>query len=319
MDMKPIHFCLLVCFAFLTACSPQAMDPAASDSPLQVSPDFQEISSQLDLDGVRVTLSSGVYEREAMEPVIAYFKHMLTVASVAGEDVGAPEEFFAQVEAFGRELGLDEIVARGESTSARAEGGYISRSVLQLEADAEGLLWDLQGEPQDMKELVSRFPSDTTLLAHGSVNAPRLFERVMDMVMELPDVPGDAREQVEALLASQEVPLNSLLQTLDSGFTFAITLDSELEWILPVPVPGGLKVPALGVVLSLQDTSGQLGPQLVSILREQSPIPLLEQEIEGRILNKSDCGTGHCRTSRSHRPSLVSESQDRRTRKCLYP
>ena len=273
---------LILTVLFSAYASKSALAQSSSDAPLTVSPDFKNIASQLDLDGVRVNVTSGTYEREGMQPFLDYLEQMMALSVLEGESYGISEDVVGHFKEFGHALGLDEIVARGESTARLPGGGFISKSVVQVDPESDGLLWDLQGDPQKVETLVSRFPADTTLLLHSSVHASRLFDRVLDMIAELPDTPEDPRGQLEALLEAQGLSLDALLETLNQGMTFAVTLNEDIEWLLPVS--GGATIPSPGLVLTLQDVSRSLGPFLVQQMRANSPIPILETEIDGVMI-----------------------------------
>lgn len=261
--------------------SPRAETSPEPERPLH--PSLQSVAGHLDTRGLVFSLTNGDYEREGFQPFMDFLQTLFSLAEgQTGDQMNAQEaRLVAAMKHLPRILGVHEVQARGQSTTALDNGGYRTVQALQPTADAEGLLWSLHGDAFSIHEEIARAPAHTAQLMRFSINAPKLRRELEDILnTHLPEIAQGFREG-ETALQALGVPVQDLLESLNSGITISMTLHPERN--LPLPVPGGYRVPEPGLALSLEDPNGSLLHAVTQLFGQELPpaFQFVETEREG--------------------------------------
>ncbi len=180
------------------------------------------------------------------------------------------------VEALPFRIGLDEVIQRGSSTVKDPNGGYITKTAMQRSPDADGVVWNLQGQEFDLRTEVNRLPKETALMFRFTLNAPWVVQESKAAASKLVPEAATGIQQAEAMISMSGIPLDAILQGLYGGITFALCLNQDVNWALPVP--GGIEVPQMGLVLMVDDPEGVLHQTLLQRIQAQIPGPLQPSE-----------------------------------------
>jgi hypothetical protein len=262
---------LVMGFSPLRSVSEGVMD----QSPV-IAVEFEPVMARLDRGGPHFSLTDGQYEWETIKPIFDYVFNMFNMAASFDTQGALPHDLLERIQAAPSFLGLNEIAARGASTIRLDDGGFRSRSVLQLLPEASGLLWRLGGDETDLAVDVLHLPPTALAMTRFSMNGPELFENVLNAVRLVPEL----QEQVNGGLMMMEmmgVPLNGILEGLKRGHTIAVTFDSETIW--EFDELEGLRFPEPGLVLMLSDPENIFDTWILQMISMVSPEPLTLLEV----------------------------------------
>jgi hypothetical protein len=239
-------------------------------------PDTAQVAKLLDAGGVQYSIGSGAYEWAALQPTIEFFSSILSAG--AAESGEFPPETVAAFVELPKLLGLHEVKARGSSTIALPAGGFRSRWIVETTPAASGLLWKLHGAAFDPSAEIRRLPPSAAAVGRFSLNAPLLRDEIIRFATRA-GVPAEVIAEAQAGLAETGFPIDTLLEGIRSGVTFAICFNKEFTWNLPVP--GGFQTPETGIVFSIGDKDAVLTTFLRTVLAEEGPMVPLTLEVEG--------------------------------------
>ncbi len=232
----------------------------------------------LETGGVHFQLTDGHYEWAAQKPFVDLF--LLGMGPALAQDPTIPpgiSEFLRDIPSV---IGLDQIQRHGSSTVPLPEGGFRSRWMLQHAPNAPGLLWKGAGDRFDPVQELRRLPPTASMVLRYSLNATELRTH-LGILCTRYGLPDEIRAEIRNGIESSGFPLEPLLQGIQQGITLAICLNPDITWTLPVPVPGGLQTPEMGIALMIGDPSGALHAHLLETLKATRTLPVLTLETEG--------------------------------------
>jgi len=244
---------------FLTSCGPDT----------STTPPQSQVEAFLDQGGVQYMVVDGQYEWDGVRPIIEYFTKPLSFA--LRREGMAPPMFADWVEALPTNIGLDEVVQRGTSTITHPQGGYISKTAMERRPDADGVVWKLHGQEFDLRTELNRLPKETAAMFRFTLNASWIVEESKKTASRLMPEAAEGIQQTEAMIAMAGFPLEDALKGLTGGITFALCLNHDETWT--IPMSGGMKMPQAGFVLMVDDPDGNLHQTLLQVIQAQIPAP----------------------------------------------
>ncbi len=273
---------LLFASLFLvTNCGQPPATPTATPAESTVDSPYAETLTILDAGGVTYQLMDGAYEWQAIKPMLDFFSTMVFMGIKEGSPETLSPEVIESLKGLPRRIGFQEMLVRGSSTIESPEGGYLSKFVIQKKAGASGWIWNLSGEQIDIAKRIRQFPDTTVLLSHYALNAPLLQQEIKKELAVFPQA-LDAMTLGEATLKDMNIPLEAMLNSIQKGISFGVTLNEQATWNLPIP-DLALSIPETGFVIMLPDENSEIMNYLVTQIQENMPIPLLmiDAEVEG--------------------------------------
>lgn len=251
---------------FLTSCGVETTQTIVLPT-VEVSED--PVEAFLDAGGVQYAITSGQYEWDAIAPTIELFTSSLAIGLRTEESV--PPLLPDWIKDLPLKVGLDEVVRRGSSTIEHPSGGYLSKTALERKPDADGILWKLNGDEFDLRTELNRLPKETAFMLRVTMNAPWILESGKKTATDLVPQVAEPIQQAEAMVAMTGFPLQDVLQAIKGGITFALFLNEDETWT--VPIPGVSSIPQTGFVLMLDDPEANLHRTLLSLIEAQVPAP----------------------------------------------
>lgn len=267
----------------LCACSPaqkpaQTPPAAAPQVSLQVGEGFVSLVDQLDPNGLSYNLVNGPYEVATIAPTFQYLMMLMEVAATA-----EPNEFFtpslvSYIKTLPEKMGIHQYTGRGASVIKMADGRYRSKYVYQTTPQADGLLWHLDGEDVDVRAHLQSLPESTVGMTHFALNLQDLYKEIKSGI---PSAQLNANAtQLENSMAMLGLPLNSLLTSLNQGWTIGLSFNEAYEWVIPVDKIQ-IRTPEIAAFMILSDADQVLYAFLLQTLKTHSPLPVLESTLDG--------------------------------------
>lgn len=271
--MKTLAFSLALSFAVAVPLHADApIAGYATDTPMA------RVARELDMGGPQFQLNDGAYQWASVSGLFEFIPMLFSVGMAADPSMDLPPNFAETLRKLPDFLGLNQILASGESTVALPEGGYLSRRISLLQPDAPGLIWHLHGKSFRLEDEIRKLPPTTAAMLRVGFNAPLAMRRGMQLAREL-GVPEEfLAEAVEVMTENKELT-QAIMGAMNQGVTLAFSLNAEIQW--PLPVPGMEPLPELGIVLLIPDAEQHLLPRMLELFAESVPMPMQPVEIGG--------------------------------------
>lgn len=243
----------------------QPRGPAASKT------SFNPVTAKLDAGGDFYLYASTESLIRAAEEFAEKVRKLIAAGS-SGAD-GLP--IFDFVVRLLKRSGITEISGVGASSIEIGPDLYRSRMVIHhYPGKGEGLLWRAMGEkPHALNEL-NLMPADAVMAGFSDFSLSALWQwfRKEAEASNLPKL-KTAVASVEPELQKLGIPLEKILQSLDGGMGFLLTLDAEKTIAIPAGQPGlTIPEPGLAIMIAVKDDT------LFNLLAQKLPMAQKTEE-----------------------------------------
>jgi hypothetical protein len=266
MNSKYAGWGVAILLAIFAGCQKQAEVPVAAQPPKPItvevvketerSRSFLAVNKHLelggtlygyvDVDGDILKLTGGVQsfltQLAAAQPNVAPF---------AKQDYGA----------VATTLGLTDIKAVGISSVPDGTGFFRNRMFFYTPGDRHGLLLGLGGKPGPFTHL-NLAPADTAFYAEADLDVAVAYRTIKDVVTKVAGEPTTNQMEAAIKQAGEQAALSFLDLIYGLKGHSAVVVRVDPEKTMPLPVPGGMALPAFSLLICVDAIGPVVEPAL---------------------------------------------------------
>lgn len=254
---------------FLIAALPWLL-PANAQRNVVENPGYAEALLHLETGGSFLLFMNG---EQVVETIDGFLETLEDMAIDAG---GENLEEFKVFESLYAETGISSIRSLGMSSRKIDDEHRRTRSVMQHNGDADGLMWKMYGTT-DKPFALNTLPESSGFAMYGQLDLNALLNMALKIEEHIPELAiSEALDQVGEFI---DVP--RAIQAMDGNWGLSATLHPTRTANIPLPeIDEPLDIPEPGLAFSAQLSEPYLPNQITKLLTDMD-FPMEKKEIGG--------------------------------------